>query len=92
MFTLYKTPSFIRSARKFLKKHPDLRTRLADVLFMLEANPFDPSLRLHPLQGELEGIHAVSLTYAYRILLYLQIDERGITLLDIGSHDDVYFA
>jgi hypothetical protein len=32
----------------------------------------------------------VSLTYAYRITLTLVISERTITLLDIGSLDEVY--
>ena len=48
------------------------------------------SLRLHPLSGELEGLHAVSLTYVYRITLTLRITKKEIVLLDIGSHDEVY--
>ena len=36
------------------------------------------------------GIHAVSITYSYRITLTLKITEKGIILLDIGSHDEVY--
>jgi len=38
----------------------------------LRADPFEPSLRLHPLTGKLEGMQAVSLTYSYRITLTLQ--------------------
>ena len=56
----------------------------------LRADPFEPSLRLHPLTGKLQGMQAVSLTYSYCITLTLQITEHEILLLDIGSHDKVY--
>jgi len=89
-WALVTTASFDRRARKFLTRHPDLRPRLAETLEKLRADPFEPSLRLHPLTGKLEGLQAVSLTYSYRITLTLQITEHEILLLDIGSHDEVY--
>ena len=89
-WTLVSTASFDRRARKFLTRHLDLRPRLAETLEKLRADPFEPSLRLHPLTGTLQGLQAVSLTYSYRITLTLQITEHDILLLDIGSHDEVY--
>ncbi|MEJ2630486.1 MAG: plasmid stabilization protein [Acidihalobacter sp.] len=80
-WALATTASFDRRARKFLTKHPDLRPRFAKALAELAADPFQPSLRLHPLGGKLQG---------YRITLTLQITEREILLIDIGSHDEVY--
>jgi mRNA-degrading endonuclease YafQ of YafQ-DinJ toxin-antitoxin module len=56
----------------------------------LRADPCEPSLRLHPLTGKLQGMQAVSLTYSYRITLTVQVTENEILLLDIGSHDEVY--
>jgi mRNA-degrading endonuclease RelE of RelBE toxin-antitoxin system len=38
----------------------------------------------------LEGLHAVSVTHAYRITLTLRVTTKEIVLLDIGSHDEVY--
>ena len=89
-WTLTTTATFDRRARKFLARHPDLKPRLAETLEKLSADPFAPSLRLHALSGKLLGLQAVSLTYSYRITLTLQITEREILLLDIGSHDEVY--
>ena len=89
-WALATTAFFDRRARKFLGRHPDLRARFAETLQRLCADPFDPGLRLHPLSGKLEGLHAVSLTYSYRITLTLKITEREILLIDIGSHDEVY--
>ena len=89
-FALITTQHFERRARKFLRKHPDLRPRLRDILNDLSQDPFQPRLRLHPLTGKLEGIQAVSLTYSYRLTLLLKVTEQEIVLLDIGTHDAVY--
>ncbi len=90
MFRLVWTDHFTRAAKKFIKKHPDLKGRLADTLRDLEADPTAPHLKLHTLSGRLKGIQSVSLTYSYRITLTLRIIEGEIILLDIGSHEDVY--
>lgn len=90
MFTLVWSPRFTRAAKQFSKRHPELNSRLTRILRDLERDPFQPHLRLHPLHGNLNGLHAVSLTHSYRITLTLKITEQDIILLDIGSHDDVY--
>jgi mRNA-degrading endonuclease YafQ of YafQ-DinJ toxin-antitoxin module len=89
-WTLATTAFFDRRARKFLSRHPGLRSRFAETLTQLATDPFYPALRLHALGGKLDGLHAVSLTYSYRITLSLQISENEILLVDIGSHDEVY--
>ncbi|RQW86153.1 MAG: plasmid stabilization protein [Geobacter sp.] len=90
MFTLTTPRQFLRQAHKFFKKHPDLKSHFARVVADLQNDPFQPHLSLHPLVGKLDGCHAVSLTYSYRITLTLLITEKEIILLDIGSHDEVY--
>ena len=90
MFTITTPLQFLRQARKFFKKHPDLKPRFAKVLADLQRDPFQPQLELHPLTGKLAGCHAISLTDSYRITLTLLITEQEIILLDIGSHDEVY--
>lgn len=89
-WTIVRTARFDREVRRFLKAHPQLRPRFGEILEQLAADPHTPSLRLHALRGEFDGLHAVSLTYAYRLVLILHVSEREITLIDIGSHDDVY--
>lgn len=89
-FTLVWTPSFTRTAKKFLTRHRDLTDCFSLVLHKLETNPHDPELKLHPLSGRLSGKHAVSLTYSYRIVLRFILTESEILLLDVGSHDEVY--
>jgi addiction module RelE/StbE family toxin len=89
-YTLVWTETFARTAKRFLRRHPELRTTLAGILQKLETDPSHPSLKLHPLHGRLEGRQTVRLTYSYRIILRVEIRDREIILLDIGSHDEVY--
>ncbi|MGK2908148.1 MAG: type II toxin-antitoxin system RelE/ParE family toxin [Desulfuromonadales bacterium] len=90
MYLVVATEQFLRQARKFFRKHPDLKPRFARVVRDLQNDPFTPQLALHPLSGKLAGLHAVSLTYSFRITLTLLVTEHEIVLLDIGSHDEVY--
>lgn len=90
MFAIITSEQFLRQARKFFKKHPDLKPRFAAIFEVLKHDPFLPSLGLHQLSGKLAGCYAIRLTYSYRITLTLLITEQEITLLDIGSHDEVY--
>ena len=90
MYTVETTAEFDRRADRFFRKHPELRERFAAFVLELREDPFQPHLRVHRLSGRLEGLHAASLTYAFRILLTVLITERSITLIDIGTHDEVY--
>ncbi|MFO0794440.1 MAG: hypothetical protein U0586_10305 [Candidatus Brocadiaceae bacterium] len=90
MYRLVWTAHFMRSAKKFKKRHPELRTKLAGVLRDLEKDPFQPHLKYHRPGGKPEGIQAVSITNKQRISLTIVIAKKEITLLDIGTHDEIY--
>jgi mRNA-degrading endonuclease YafQ of YafQ-DinJ toxin-antitoxin module len=89
-YTLIYPESYIRRARKFLRKHPEILAQYRKVLELLELNPFHPSLRLHPLKGRLSGLSSVSINFSYRIVIELIIKGDEILLIDIGKHDEVY--
>jgi len=90
MYALVWTARFTRSAKKFTERHSELRTKFAGILRDLEDDPFQPHLKYHHLSGKLKGIQAVSITDSYRITLTVVISDKEITLLDVGSHDEVY--
>jgi len=90
VYKLIFTHTYLKREQKFLKKHPDLIERYKKVLRLLEINPTHPSLRLHKLKGKFQGKYSVSITTAYRIILTFAITEKGIVLLDIGAHNEVY--
>ena len=89
-FTLIYPDSYIRRARKFLRKHPEIHNQYRKTLQLLELNPYHPSLRLHSLEGRLKGLSSVSINMSYRIVLELEILDEEIVLINIGSHDQVY--
>ena len=90
MYRLVYPESYVRRAKKFLKKHPEVVKQYQKTLELLEINPHHPSLRLHGLQGLLSGLSSVSITISYRIIVELVIRESDIILVDIGNHDHVY--
>lgn len=90
VYTLIYPDSYIKRARKFLKKHPDIHKQYRKTLELLELNPQHPSLRLHKLEGRLKNLSSVSINMHYRILLEFVIDDKKIILINIGNHRQVY--
>ncbi len=84
------TDSYIRRARKFIKKHPELISQYEKTLELLELNPYHPSLKLHRLRGKLSELYSVSINISFRISIYFLIDADKIIPVDIGSHVEVY--
>jgi addiction module RelE/StbE family toxin len=82
--------SYIKRAKKFLHKHPEIHSQYRKTLELLELNPRHPSLRLHELTGRLRGLSSVSINMSYRIVLEIEIKDKEIILINIGSHDQVY--
>jgi mRNA-degrading endonuclease YafQ of YafQ-DinJ toxin-antitoxin module len=78
--------------KRFLKKHPEAQDALAATLSRLEADAYNPLLKTHRLQGELQGRLACSAGYDLRLLFKI-VDSGGsevILLLSLGTHDEVY--
>lgn len=84
------TSAYLRRAKKFLKRHPNLFRQYQRTLELLELNPSHPSLRLHALQGRLAGFHAVSVNLAYRVTIEFMVDGNRILLINVGKHEEVY--
>lgn len=89
-YTLLYTDSYIKRAKKFFSKHPEVRSQYRKTLELLELNPHHPSLRLHKLEGRLKALSSVSINMSYRIVLEMEIKDKEIILITIGTHDQVY--
>jgi len=89
-FKLIYPDSYVRKAKKFLRKHPEIHKQYQKTLELLEVNPHHPSLRLHGLQGRLKGLSSVSINMNHRIVLEMIVQNENIILIDIGNHDQVY--
>lgn len=89
-YSLVFSSHYEKIEKRFLKRHPDLLERYHKTLVLLEQDPFQPALRLHVLQGQLTGLHAVSINLQYRITLDLEVREHAIVLVNVGAHGEVY--
>jgi mRNA-degrading endonuclease YafQ of YafQ-DinJ toxin-antitoxin module len=89
-YKLIYPESYLKRAQKFLLKPPEIHNQYRKTLELLELNPHHPSLRLHGLQGRLQGLSSVSINISYRIVLDIEIREQEIILINVGSHDQVY--
>jgi mRNA-degrading endonuclease YafQ of YafQ-DinJ toxin-antitoxin module len=89
VYRLVITQSYEKIALRFLRRHPQL-VQYGKTLALLEANPHHPSLRLHALAGKLQGLHSASINLSYRITIELLIQDRTITPINVGDHDEVY--
>ncbi len=90
MWRLGRTQTFIRTARRLLKRSPNLRRAVGAALELLEIDPHHPHLKLHRLHGHLDGLWAARVNPNIRLILNVDHEEHEIILIDIGSHDDVY--
>jgi mRNA-degrading endonuclease YafQ of YafQ-DinJ toxin-antitoxin module len=90
VYGLVWTDTFTRTAKKYLRKHPDLKGVFKDILSQLEIDPSAPRLHMHKLKGKHRDKHSVRLTYSDRIIFFLKLTDKEIILLDVGNHDEVY--
>jgi mRNA-degrading endonuclease YafQ of YafQ-DinJ toxin-antitoxin module len=90
MYKLVFPKSYEDKARRFLKKHPEVRSQYEKCLTLLELNPFHPSLRIHQFKtSNFEG-YSVSINLSYRISIEFLVTEKEITMVNVGDHQDIY--
>lgn len=89
---LLPSTAFIRSARRFARKHPQLASELQLTLELLAEDAFHPQLKTHKLKGKLAGSWACSGGYDLRVILQFvkHKGEDAISLEAVGTHDEVY--
>ena len=88
-YALIYPESYIKRARNFLSKHPEIHSQYQKTLELLELNPHHPSLRFHHLSGRLKDLSSVSINMSYRIILELEVKNEEIILVNVGDHDQV---
>jgi mRNA-degrading endonuclease YafQ of YafQ-DinJ toxin-antitoxin module len=89
---LLRSNTFIRAAKKTLRKKPAFAPDIQEALTLLEEDAFHTYLRTHKLTGTLEGSLACSAGYDLRIVFsFVKHDGKEAILLEtIGTHDEVY--
>ncbi|MDF1877544.1 type II toxin-antitoxin system mRNA interferase toxin, RelE/StbE family [Sulfurimonas sp. SAG-AH-194-L11] len=90
MYEINFSKKYEKIAKKFFKKHQNLKQKYTKTILLLQKDPHHPSLRLHKLQGSLSEYYSISIDLEYRIIIDFIIVDNVIYLIDIGSHDEVY--
>ncbi|KWT85469.1 type II toxin-antitoxin system RelE/ParE family toxin [Candidatus Magnetominusculus xianensis] len=80
--------SFSKRTFKLSSNNPILKNAISKVFLKLEENPFDQSLDTHKLSGNLKDRYSCFVTRDIRITF--RLSDNIISLLNIGSHDEVY--
>lgn len=89
---LLPSNAFVRSSRRFTRKHPQLALVLQLTLERLAEDAFHSQLKTHKLKGKLAGSWAASAGYDLRIVFQF-VKHKGqdaILLEGAGTHDEVY--
>ena len=89
-YKIVRTDEYFKKLKKFIKKHPDVLGRYIKTIELLEYDPYNPSLRLHKLQGKLRIYHGISINMKYRVVIDFIIQNNEIIPIDIGTHDEIY--
>jgi len=89
---LLPSTAFIRSARRFARRHPQTAPELQSVLALLSEDAFHPQLKTHKLKGRLADSWACSAGYDLRVVFEFvkHKGEEAILLQSVGTHDEVY--
>lgn len=88
MLRVDTTSFFNRKLVSFVRSHPELRDKIYDLINRLSNNPFDHKGKTHKLSGKLSNLYSASINWNYRLVYFF--DSQSITLINIGSHDEVY--
>jgi toxin YoeB len=84
--TIIYGKSFLKSAKKLPFKG---QKKLADLIFLLQKNPFNPLLHTKSLSGPLSGLYSFRITRDWRVIFQF-LDENTIKLLLVGHRKDIY--
>jgi addiction module RelE/StbE family toxin len=84
------TEQYNKKVAKFIKRHPDVLSQYQKTIELMSLNPHHPSLRLHELKGNFEGLSSISINTKYRITLEMIVTPKEIILINVGDHDQIY--
>ncbi len=79
-----------QSAFKKIKKLSNIDSKnFYKVVEKLKIDPFNQSLKTHKLKPPFVDTYSCSLSFKRRVLFIILVKDN-VTIIDIGSHDEVY--
>ena len=75
--------------KSFDKRNRRVQLQIVDRIELFKTSPEHPLLKDHPLTGVLKGFRSFSVSGDLRIH-YEYLSDEEISLLDIGTHSELY--
>jgi len=85
MLDVVQKKSFLKSLKKYRSNKPVLIELEKVIRLLINENPIPKKYKDHELKGNLKGIRELHLK-PDDLLLYLKIENKNITLIDMGNH------
>jgi addiction module RelE/StbE family toxin len=77
---------FLKSAKRLPKP---IQKKLADLLEILQNNPFHPKIHTKPLVGRLKGFYSFRITRDWRVI-FIFLNSKTISLIEVAHRKDIY--
>jgi addiction module RelE/StbE family toxin len=78
-----------RFEKDFIKLPKPVKKKVLVVLQKFVDDPFDPSLRNHPLSGKWHNHYSINVTGDVRAV-YVSIENDTVHFVAVGSHSELY--
>ena len=79
---------FLRTYKKLCKNDINFRSDFKSFFKEFCTKPDGQKYNLHRLKGRLKDFYSVKIKYDLRLIVYIEKNE--LTVIDIGTHDEVY--
>lgn len=76
--------------KQYRKCTPKLQNKILEAVEDFKQNPYELRLRNHPLHGGMQGQRSFSVTGDIRIIFHQENNYQRVTMLDVGTHNQVY--
>ncbi len=91
MYQILYTNTFKKNLRKIIKSGNFPRERVEAIIDMISGGAkLEPSLNNHKLHGKYDGTYECHIRPDMLLIYKKDNEEKVITLLDIGSHSDLF--
>lgn len=76
--------------KAFQKLPPKKQDKVERTISIFQNNPYDSSLKNHPLHGALKGFYAISAGGDLRLLFKEYDNYKKVIFVLVGTHNQVY--
>lgn len=90
MFTVKFTTAYKKSYKLMKKRGLDVTLLDAVVEELCQGNPLDDKYKDHLLKGEYAGFHECHIKSDWLLIYLIEEDVLTLTLVDTGSHSDLF--